>query len=210
VKVFISWSGERSHQLAKVMHEWLPEIMQQVDCWLSSEDISKGTRWSRELDKRLESYNQGIICVTPDNMNSPWLNFEAGALAKSFHEGKVRPVLLDLATADLVGPLSQFQTTIARSRDDMLDFVKSINRDCSPPLDDQRLVRVFKRSWPDFQHRLDELPSDSGGGSRRDVADMVRELLDLVRSLVREETAPPAVPMPRWGQVSDPEPAADV
>ena len=43
VKVFISWSKEPSLTLAKILRGWLPSVLNdQVEPWVSSEDIEKG------------------------------------------------------------------------------------------------------------------------------------------------------------------------
>ena len=47
--------------------------------------------------------------MTRENLNTPWLLFEAGALAKSMQDGRVVPLLLDLDFKEISGPLSQFQ-----------------------------------------------------------------------------------------------------
>jgi hypothetical protein len=39
--------------------------------------------WPAELADNLNSVKAGIICVTPDNQDALYLNFEAGALAKT-------------------------------------------------------------------------------------------------------------------------------
>lgn len=76
----------------------------------------------------------------------PWLNFEADALAKSLDEGRVRPVLLDLQSSDVVGPLAQFQATIATDYQDMQKLFSSLNVACTVPLDKARLQRAFDRT----------------------------------------------------------------
>jgi hypothetical protein len=83
MKVFISWSGERSQALAQALRDWLPLVLHYVEPWLSQSDIEPGERWASEVSKELEVSNFGIICVTKENTESPWILFEAGALAKS-------------------------------------------------------------------------------------------------------------------------------
>ncbi len=109
MKIFISWSGERSQALAQAVNDWLKPILHFAEPWLSTSDIQSGDRWGNELAKRLQDTNFGILCVTSDNLNAPWLLFEAGALAKSIDDGRVIPLLLDLEKSDLSGPLTQFQ-----------------------------------------------------------------------------------------------------
>jgi hypothetical protein len=45
MKVFISWSGERSKAVAKVLRRRLGNIIQAVDPYMSDQDIDKGVRW---------------------------------------------------------------------------------------------------------------------------------------------------------------------
>jgi hypothetical protein len=63
----------------------------------------------RRLIAGRETSNSGVICVTPENLNSPWVLFEAGALAKAMQGAKVIPLLFDLEFSDISGPLAQFQ-----------------------------------------------------------------------------------------------------
>lgn len=70
MKVFISWSGERSQLLAQALHGWLPLVLHYVQPWLSEADVSAGDRWAQAVAKELETSNFGIICVTPENLGS--------------------------------------------------------------------------------------------------------------------------------------------
>jgi hypothetical protein len=44
MKVFISWSGDRSKQLAEAIHWWLPNVMQFVKPYFTPADIDKGRK----------------------------------------------------------------------------------------------------------------------------------------------------------------------
>jgi hypothetical protein len=76
---------------------------------MSDQEIGSGVRWGDALADSLEETNYGILCVTRENQDAPWLAFEAGALAKSVKRAKVIPLCMDLPTSDLTGPLKTFQ-----------------------------------------------------------------------------------------------------
>lgn len=159
MKAFISWSGERSHALGKALHEWLPMVLQYVEPWLSQSDIDAGERWANEVGKELESSNFGIICITRENVSSPWILFESGALAKSMQEGRVVPLLLDIEFKDITGPLAQFQAKKVE-KSGILDVVSSINKFSDGKLTDDHLKRQFEALWTTFEKDLATLPKD--------------------------------------------------
>ncbi|MGZ4829279.1 MAG: toll/interleukin-1 receptor domain-containing protein [Candidatus Angelobacter sp.] len=112
LKVFISWSGGTSKAIAEAIYCWLPQVIQSITPWMSTEDISAGTRWSAAIAGELETAHFGIICVTPDNVNAPWLQFEAGALSKTLANAFVCPYIFGLHPSELKGPLAQFQAVL--------------------------------------------------------------------------------------------------
>ena len=126
MKVFLSWSGNLSHQVACVLKGWLPCVIQSVKPWVSSEDIEKGTRWSTDIAKELKDTAYGIFCITKDNLGAPWVNFEAGAISKLIDEANVSPFLIDMKKSDVQGPLAQFQLTVL-DKEDASKLVHSIN-----------------------------------------------------------------------------------
>ena len=85
MKVFISWSGERSKQVAQLLDEWINCVIQAVDPYLSL-NIDKGDVWLSSINDSLADTSVGIICLTKENLNKPWVLFEAGALAKGKSE----------------------------------------------------------------------------------------------------------------------------
>ena len=96
--VFISWSGQRSRAVAEALKKYLPMIVNDLNPWLSSTDIDKGSRSSEEIAVALTNAKAGIICLTPNNLKEPWILFEAGAIAKT-----VREKPLCLHTSDRAG-----------------------------------------------------------------------------------------------------------
>lgn len=156
MRVFISWSGTYSECVAVVFRDWLPMVLQNVEPWVSSEDIGKGGRWSSELEQALRKAVFGIICVNAENANEPWINFEAGAMSNAFETSKVSPLLSGIEPEDLPGPLAQFQCTRI-NRDDLRRLVQSINAVSSSPVPEERVNKVFELAWPGLKDQLGAL-----------------------------------------------------
>src|SRR4029077_10602472 len=136
MKGFLSWSGKTSREVAQAFHDWLPFVIQAVKPFISTGDIDKGKRWSDVLSTELNETAYGILIITPDNFDKPWIHFEAGAISKAVDKAFVSPFLFNIDPLRIVGPLSQFQATV-NEPDDILRLLSSINRRLP---DDQRLV----------------------------------------------------------------------
>ena len=107
MKIFVSWSGERSKMIANALKSWLEKFFQTIEIFMSESDIEPGTRWAFRLNEELQISNYGIICLTPENQNSQWILFEAGALSNQV-KNRVTPLLFQLKEGEVEGPLSQF------------------------------------------------------------------------------------------------------
>lgn len=187
MQVFISWSGGASQQLAELLRDWLPGVIQQLRPFVSSTDVAKGAFWQKEISEQLEDLSQGIVCVTKDNMDRPWLNYEAGALAK-LTDARVRTLLFGVAPSDVLGPLQVFQHTKAADRADMLKFLDSLNDSCASPLAKSVLSHAFDREWPDLELKLralDEASVDLAAAEEEPptAEEMLSEILPIVRRL---------------------------
>jgi hypothetical protein len=96
MRVFMSWSGERSRRLALALQSWIPQALHPIrreDVWVSDRNIEPGQPWARVLGEVLGETRIGLLCLTPENRRAPWIQFEAGALAKHLERAKVIPVL---------------------------------------------------------------------------------------------------------------------
>lgn len=121
MKIFISWSGDYSREVAEKLSVWIPSVIQSVETFYSPVDIGKGENWSNRLSQELAECTFGIVCLTPENVSAPWIHFEAGALAKSM-ESRLSSIMFGITPSDIKGPLSRFQNT----RFDQPDFYKLI------------------------------------------------------------------------------------
>lgn len=137
--------------------------------------------------------------MTPNNLDSRWLNYEAGALASRLAEARVMPFLIGLRDSDVIGPLGQLQLT-TYDRDDVLKMMLDINKVASSPIEESRVRLTFDRFWVDLQNRLDPLVDQllASGEDRRtrevDVGAVVEEILSVVRGqqqLLASQSATP-------------------
>jgi hypothetical protein len=125
---------------------------------MSSEDIRPGARWNPAVAEELAHTNFGILCLTPENYNAPWVLFEAGALAKSLKDASVCPYLIDLVPTDLrSSPLYQFQARQA-NKEQTLELALAMNRalesEASP---EDKIIFLFEHFWSELENTLSNL-----------------------------------------------------
>lgn len=212
MQVFISWSGAISGSVGQALRDWLPQVIHAVEPYISSEDIAKGERWGADLANHLEATDLGIICVTPENVGSPWLNFEAGALSKVVGVARVIPLLFRMKATEVAGPLAQFQASTA-DRGGVLAMMRSVN-EClgAAALDKNRLEKSFEAFWPQLKDRLGKVKAPAvgpgPGGSSRPEVDMIEEILMLTRTQHRILSSPEdLLPVSYLSQILEGDPA---
>ncbi len=186
--VFISWSGKRSRAAAIALREWLPKVLSDLAPWMSEMDIPPGSRWSDQISNSLSGARFGILCLTPENLSSPWLLFEAGVLAKQLPEADVCPVLFDMEPSQLTGPLALFQALKA-NREDMWKLVCKLNQILSVPRQASELLNTFNGGWPEIENKFGALPSEEGDhqAPRRSDSELLAEILETVRAITRRD-----------------------
>jgi len=183
--VFISWSGERSRRAAKALWDWLPTVVQAAKPWMSEIDIDKGSRWFHEIAKALEGARIGISCLTAENLQAPWMLFEAGALSKTIDRTRLCTYLLGtLRPQDVSPPLSMFQATRAE-KDETRKLVHTINRALhDDPIPEPRFNALFDAMWPwpQLDATLGAIPLVEPVEAKRTVEDMILEILEATRA----------------------------
>lgn len=188
MNIFLSWSGERSRAVSDLLDEWLQCVIQAVDPWMSSKDIDRGTLWFSEISDQLQNTSIGIICLTKDNLEKPWILFEAGALAKGLKNTRVCTFLIDLDPNDIGTPLSQFNHTLP-NKPGLWALVKTLNNALQEKgLKEKTLGQVFETYWPKFEESFNEIISEikpAGTIKKRPDKDILMEILETSRSMDR-------------------------
>ena len=116
--VFICWSGRRSRRIAEAFDgQWLAGVLgDRVTSFLSFEDIRKGEGWFERLLKELEKADAALLCLTPENLGSAWMHFEAGMVSR-MGRGRVFTYFLGADPGRVQDPLKQIQVTLATEAD---------------------------------------------------------------------------------------------
>jgi hypothetical protein len=121
--------------------------------------------WQNQLLDRLVEADVGIVCLTPENVRSDWLHFEAGALAHRVAGARIFTYLHLVSAARLTGPLSHYQSTVSTESDTrqlVLDLRRAMEERGPAPAED--LVRAaFERAWQDLRARLSSAPAPGIG-----------------------------------------------
>ncbi|WP_104168920.1 toll/interleukin-1 receptor domain-containing protein [Arthrobacter sp. SX1312] len=203
MKVFISWSGDKSKAVAAALHEWLPGILNNVDPWMSDLDIESGQDWNQRITGELADTRFGIICITPENHDRPWLNYEAGALSRQVGavDTRVAPLLIDFdSPTDLTGPLTKFHARLA-NEEGIRRLVQDLNSELLPHgVREDILGRSFQALWPQLEAQLADIDRELSQprASRRPEREVIDEVLALVRGIhavvgVEPESRQPSV-----------------
>jgi hypothetical protein len=193
MKLFISWSGPVSQQIAEVLHWWLKLILPSVKPFITTSDLDKGARWQTKIAGELEESNYGLACLTADSLDSQWLAFEAGALSKHL-DGRVATVLFGGITAsDVRYPLGMFQATVFE-REDVRRLIGHI--DGAVEEQHQRgaaqLDAVFPKFWPELKQQIEGILKDAAAAGAAappapDTVAMMQEMMAMLRALLSEQ-----------------------
>ena len=186
MKIFVSWSGALSKKVAQELKKWLPCIIQSVDVFYSPEDIEKGENWDSKISSELSQCNYGIVCLTSENTMAPWINFEAGAIAKTL-ESRVSALMVDIKTSEIQGPLKRYQAT-KLEKEDMWQLISDINRATDSPLEPVVLEATFNAIWDTMYSEIGKVISDykpigepKDDNEKMENGEAIEEILQLVR-----------------------------
>lgn len=188
MKIFISWSGERSKAVAEILCEWIQLVLQSSKPWISSNGIERGALWFNNIMDELADTKIGVFCLTRENKDRPWILFEAGAVTKGQDVARVCTLLIDLPSTELEPPLSQFNYSSV-TPEDMWKLIFTLNSHMAESsLKETILKEVFDTYWPKFDAKFKEAISKTESQATppsRTQDEILREILMGTRSIER-------------------------
>jgi len=188
MKVFISWSGERSRAVADLLDGWIQCVLQAATPWMSSKDIDRGSLWFSEITDQLKDTKIGIVCLTKANKEKPWILFESGALAKGLSSSRVCTFLIDLESTDVSNPLAQFNHTLP-DKEGVYELIRTLNSVLGDQaLREKVLEQVFDTYWPQFEKGFRDIIEETDTEEHppeRSEESILTEVLRTVRGMDR-------------------------
>ena len=93
-KIFISWSKEKSRDLAIEIKSLLESLDPHSKVFMSENDISAGEPVQEKIIQEITGCDILLLCFTKENKKSPWLLYEAG-FASGLNK-RIIPFLFDV------------------------------------------------------------------------------------------------------------------
>jgi len=148
MKVFLSWSGDRSNCVARILRDCLPKILPKIDVFLSDVDMALGALWPPTLGKELDTARVGIVILTTENIGSPWLHYEAGTL-----KDRLIPLRFQVLPEECGRVFPQLHSLSIEGPDDLIKLAMEINAKCDPQ---------DRRTEPEIEAAIKKHCSDLG------------------------------------------------
>lgn len=186
--------------MAKALRDWLPQVLHAIgsdDPFFSEEDIDPGTFSDDRMRARFADAEYCIVCVTPENVMNPWINYEAGAIAERLN-GKTTPWALGVNPRSMkAAPLIRLQVMQA-DESGTRRIIQGINKYSPRPVSDAVLSKSFDRFWPELEEQLQAIPVAESIHTKASVEELAYESVTIVRQLDRrlsrfEALVPPEV-----------------
>jgi hypothetical protein len=106
--------------------------------------------WRTEIVRQLKRARVGLICLTRENLVSPWLLCEVGPLSSTLKDSFLCTYPFQLDREDLNDALAQFQWTKAE-KDNTKKLLHTINRAFREPIKNKVFDNAFVKWWPDLE-----------------------------------------------------------
>lgn len=184
MKIFISWSKDKSRQLAEETKKFISNLLGNSVEFFFSPEMYKGTRVDNQIHEELLSSDKCLVCITSENFKNPWLLYEAGVIFGANHQktnhGIVIPILFESIpdwSSWIDKPLNQYVPIQMRSfnrefdcgKKDFERFLKELADELKVPL------KNFNRYWNLYKKSITEILENE-----QLIPDTCRDLFDRI------------------------------
>lgn len=159
---------------------------------MSDLDIRAGENWERQLSETLETADCGILVLTKDNHNAPWVVFEAGVLSKSARLQLVIPYRVDLPLSEVAAPLARLQGVDA-DLNGTKKLIETLNSVLLKPVPSDRVHTLIEALWPQLRTKIVTASKEvkSNVAAHRSTEDYLLEILGLLRTRPSQQSSGP-------------------
>ena len=155
--------------------------------------FTKGGFWFSELADRLSESAIGIVCLTSENKNKPWILFEAGALNKGLSTNKVCTLLIDLTPNDIKYPLGGFNHTLLKDKNDFFKLLKSINLSMNYPIKEELLRDSFDEYYDRFKNKCRDIENSTRQDHSIDEEALINQIDELKETILLSNNQLPQI-----------------
>lgn len=157
MNIFLSWSKSKSQEIALAIKSFLNGLFRdEINVWMSSESISYGSTSIPEINKALINSDKCIAIITSDNILSPWIMYETGAVLarnlvafpnKDNNEFIIPIIFENVDNKKFMGnPINQFQR-LQYSKATLKRLVTQLNQETHTFSDIKTLETQFNLNW---------------------------------------------------------------
>lgn len=198
MRIFISWSKDKSRQLAEETKKFISNLFGNSVEFFFSPEMYKGTRVDNQIHEELLKCDKCLVCITSENFKNPWLLYEAGIIFGSNHSktnsGIVIPILFEPIpdwSSWIDKPLNQYVPIQMQSYNREFDCGKRDFKRFMEELANELNVsfKYFNKFWSLYEKAINEILEKEQliPDSCRDLVDRILEKDDGNFSIVSPE-----------------------
>ncbi len=139
-----------------------------------------------EISRALEASYLCIAVLTKENLSSPWMHYELGAISKKLEESRIFLILFDVDKVDVAPPLNNFHLE-SFGEERFRKIVSEINNTLgSERLTENQLSHAFEREWLNLKDAINQILENYTYGSEGEAEGRSQEeILDEILSIAR-------------------------
>ena len=147
MKIFISWSKQKSRRLAEATKKFIISVLGDSVQIFFSPDMYRGSCVDNEIHNNLLCSDKCIVCITSENYKNPWLMYEAGVVYGTHYATPGSNVVIPI----LFEHVPEWSSWVD----------KPLNR--YAPIDILHSHRDFQKCRTEIKRFLEELAQEVGG-----------------------------------------------